>query len=133
MDVVSRLTDVVPLGGRDRTSNPSWPRGAPPVGASRRDFTHLAAPGEDPVGRPSTGVRIPPPPRDVGPYEPVSHWWPGPEMVRAASRLGPEVGLGVLVGADVGAVDEFVEELLDHVGAVVSDGSPRPFVDATAS
>jgi len=62
MDVVSRLTDVVPLGGRDRTSNPSWPRGAPPVGASRRDFTHLAAPGEDPVGRPSTGVRIPPPP-----------------------------------------------------------------------
>jgi hypothetical protein len=54
--------------------------------------------------------------------------WSGPLHV-----WDPEVGLGVLVGADVDAVDEFVEELLDHVGAVVSDGSPRPFVDATAS
>jgi len=39
----------------------------------------------------------------------------------------------VLVGADVDAVFEFFEELLDHVGAVVSDGSPRLLVDATAS
>jgi hypothetical protein len=38
MDVVSRLTAAVPPGGRSRTSNPGWPRGPLPVGASRRDL-----------------------------------------------------------------------------------------------
>jgi len=37
MGVVSRLTEVAPPGGRRRTSHPGWPRGPPPVGASRRD------------------------------------------------------------------------------------------------
>jgi tetrahydromethanopterin S-methyltransferase subunit F len=35
----------------------------------------------------------------------------------------PEVGLGVAVGADVDAVDELVEDLLDHVGTAFADGS----------
>ena len=39
MDVVSRLTAAVPPGGRRRTSNPGWPRGPLPVGASRRDLS----------------------------------------------------------------------------------------------
>jgi hypothetical protein len=59
---VSRLTEVAPPGGRRRTPNPGWPRGAPPVGASRRDRPP-AAPGEALIGRLGTGVRFPPPPR----------------------------------------------------------------------
>jgi hypothetical protein len=39
----------------------------------------------------------------------------------------------VLVGADVDAVDEFVEELLDHVRAVVPDGSADPLADVERS
>jgi hypothetical protein len=35
---VSRLTATAPPGGRRWTSNPGWPRGPPPVGASRRDL-----------------------------------------------------------------------------------------------
>ena len=35
---MSRLTATAPPGGRRRTSNPGWPRGPPPVGASRRDL-----------------------------------------------------------------------------------------------
>jgi hypothetical protein len=36
---VSRLTVVVLPGGHRRTSKPGWPRGPPPVGASRRDLS----------------------------------------------------------------------------------------------
>jgi len=39
MGVVSRLTEVAPPGGRRRTSHPGWPRGAPPAGASKRDWS----------------------------------------------------------------------------------------------
>ena len=35
---MSRLTATAPPGGRRRTSHPGWPRGPPPVGASKRDL-----------------------------------------------------------------------------------------------
>lgn len=102
---MSRLTEVAPPGGRRRTSNPGWPRGPPPVGASRRDLPP-AAPGEDPNDRLGTGVRFPSPPRalsassercwrclqfsvptedDAGPFEGIFHpnaagLWPNPEL-----------------------------------------------------
>ena len=61
---MSRLTATAPPGGRRRTPHPGWPRGAPPVGASRRD-PPPAAPGEALIGRPGTGVRFPPPPPSI--------------------------------------------------------------------
>jgi hypothetical protein len=56
---VSRLTATVPPGGRRRTSNPGWPRGPPPVGASRRDLPAGCA-RRSPERSPGDGGSIPP-------------------------------------------------------------------------
>jgi len=72
-----------------------------------------------PIGNPVVQVRSPP--RDVGPYEPVSHR-PGPLFVR-----DPEVRLRLLVAADIDAVDELVDELFDDVGAAARQGPSELF------
>src|SRR5262245_13643782 len=59
MGVVSRLTATAPPGGRRRTSNPGWPRGPPPVGASRRDLPTGCA-RRSPERSPGDGGSIPP-------------------------------------------------------------------------
>jgi hypothetical protein len=56
---VSRLTAAAPPGGRGRTSNPGWPRGPPPVGASRRDLPTGCA-RRSPDRSPGDGGSIPP-------------------------------------------------------------------------
>jgi hypothetical protein len=56
---VSRLTAAAPPGGRGRTSNPGWPRGPPPVGASRRDLPTGCA-RRSPERSPGDGGSIPP-------------------------------------------------------------------------
>jgi hypothetical protein len=42
----------------------------------------------------------------------------------------PEVGLGLLVGADLDPVDELTQELLHGLGPAVSDGVPKLVGDA---
>src|SRR4029453_17404136 len=59
MGVVSRLTATAPPGGRGRTSNPGWPRGPPPVGASRRDLP-IGCARRSPERSPGDGGSIPP-------------------------------------------------------------------------
>ena len=56
---MSRLTAMAPPGGRGRTSNPGWPRGPPPVGASRRDLPTGCA-RRSPERSPGDGGSIPP-------------------------------------------------------------------------
>lgn len=56
---MSRLTATAPPGGRGRTSNPGWPRGPPPVGASRRDLPTGCA-RRSPERSPGDGGSIPP-------------------------------------------------------------------------
>jgi hypothetical protein len=56
---VSRLTVTAPPGGCSRTSNPGWPRGPPPVGASRRDLPAGCA-RRSPERSPGDGGSIPP-------------------------------------------------------------------------
>jgi hypothetical protein len=56
---VSRLTATAPPGGRRRTSNPGWPRGPPPVGASRRHLPTGCA-RRSPERSPGDGGSIPP-------------------------------------------------------------------------
>ena len=56
---MSRLTATAPPGGRRRTSNPGWPRGPPPVGASRRDFPTGCA-RRSPERSPGDGGSTPP-------------------------------------------------------------------------
>lgn len=56
---MSRLTATAPPGGRRRTSNPGWPRGPPPVGASRRDLPTGCA-RRSPERSPGDGGSIPP-------------------------------------------------------------------------
>ena len=56
---MSRLTAAAPPGGHRRTSNPGWPRGPPPVGASRRDLPTGCA-RRSPEWSPGDGGSIPP-------------------------------------------------------------------------